>query len=244
MINIHHGELRHLQDPQRRKLLHLWNQQLESIPAPERIEWALRQISHKAVLTSSFGIQSAVLLHMVATVKPDIPVVFIDSGYLFPETYQFADRLIELLDLDVKVFQPRISPAWQESKYGRLWERGIQGIDQYNSINKIEPITRALKELAAELWIAGPRREQANSRRELAILEQSRFQLPKLHPIVDWSHRQVHRYLTAHQLPVHPLWEQGYVSVGDVHSTVPLSEGMVEEQTRFAGLKRECGLHR
>ncbi len=101
---------------------------------------------------------------------------------------------------------------------------------------------RALEELGVSTWIAGLRREQSSSRSDLRVVEAVRGRM-KLHPIIDWSNRDVHQYLKQHDLPYHPLWEKGYVSVGDTHSTVPLSAGMTEEETRFAGVKRECGLH-
>lgn len=243
MIQIHHDEFHYLSDKQKHNLLVLWDKQLSRLSAPQRIEWALEQVSKQAVLSTSFGIQSAVLLHLISTIQPTMPVVFIDTGYLFPETYQYAELMTERLSLNLHITLPRISSAWQETKYGRLWEQGIAGIDRYNNLNKIEPMQRSLQELSAQLWIAGPRREQATTRANLAFIEQSQFHLPKLHPILDWSTRQVYQYMQKHQLPFHPLWQKAYVSVGDTHSTVPLTEGMTEEQTRYFGLKRECGLH-
>jgi phosphoadenosine phosphosulfate reductase len=101
---------------------------------------------------------------------------------------------------------------------------------------------RALTELGAGTWLAGLRRVQSTSRRAVPLLERrgSRW---KLCPVADWNDQQVWRYLKAHGLPYHPLWEQGYVSIGDTHSTRPLQAGMAEEDTRFFGFKRECGLH-
>ncbi len=101
---------------------------------------------------------------------------------------------------------------------------------------------RALRELKAATWFTGLRREQSQSRGGLSALawKDGCF---KVHPIIDWSERDVYRYLKQHRLPYHPLWEQGYVSIGDVHTTRPLMPGMLREDTRFFGLKRECGLH-
>ena len=100
----------------------------------------------------------------------------------------------------------------------------------------------AFNKLEVGSWFAGLRRQQSSSRSELPVLriQDGRF---KMHPIIDWSNRDVYRYLTQHNLPYHPLWERGYVSVGDWHSSRPLTAGMREEDTRFSGLKRECGLH-
>jgi phosphoadenosine phosphosulfate reductase len=169
-------------------------------------------------------------------------VVLVDTGYLFPETYGFIDQLCERLQLNLHIYRPAESPAWQESRYGRLWEQGLSGIEHYNRINKVEPLQRALKRLDAGSWFAGLRRQQSRSRAVLPVvrIQDGRF---KVHPVVDWHSRDVHRYLQRHGLPYHPLWEQGYVSVGDVHTSRPLALGMHEEETRFFGLKRECGIH-
>ncbi len=218
------------------------NQKLEKLDAIERIHWSLQHLPDTQVLSSSFGIQSAVMLHLLTSIKPDIPVVLIDTGYLFAETYQFIDSMTQRLDLNLQVYRSDISPAWQEARYGELWAQGLEGLKQYNHINKVEPMQRALAQLNVGSWYAGLRRQQANSRAELPVLkvQNGRF---KMHPIIDWSNRDVHHYLTQHNLPYHPLWERGYVSVGDHHSSRPLELGMSEEETRFSGLKRECGLH-
>lgn len=218
------------------------NQQLEQMSAEKRIAWALASLPGKHILTSSFGIQGALMLHLVTRIEPEIPVVLIDTGYLFPETYAFIDQLTERLKLNLQVFRPKHSPAWQEKRYGYLWEQGLTGIEHYNRINKVEPLQSALKALDAGCWFAGLRRQQSQSRSDLPVvrIQDGRY---KIHPVVDWHSRDVHRYLQQHDLPYHPLWEQGYVSVGDIHTTKPLELGMREEETRFFGLKRECGIH-
>ncbi len=218
------------------------NRKLEGLSTEQRVEWALHYLPGNHVLTSSFGIQSALMLHLVTRIQPDIPVVLVDTGYLFPETYDFIDQLADRLGLNLQVFRAQQSPAWQERRYGRLWEQGLSGIELYNRINKVEPLQHALKSHNVGTWFAGLRRQQSESRAELPVvrLQEGRF---KIHPIIDWHNRDVHRYLQKHGLPYHPLWEKGYVSVGDSHTSRPLQLGMREEETRFFGLKRECGIH-
>lgn len=218
------------------------NHDLEAMDAEGRVAWAWQQLPGTHVLSSSFGIQAAVMLHLVNRVRGGIPVLFIDTGYLFPETYRFVDELTERLGLHLKVYRNELSAAWQEARHGRLWEAGLSGIEHYNRINKVEPMQRALRELGVGTWFAGVRRVQSRSRSQLPVLQckDGRY---KVHPIIDWSDRQVHRYLKQHRLPYHPLREQGYVSVGDTHTSRRLEPGMTAEETRFFGLKRECGLH-
>ncbi|MCC4834303.1 phosphoadenylyl-sulfate reductase [Shewanella sp. 10N.7] len=218
------------------------NQFLSGLTAQERVTWGLAYLPGEHALSSSFGIQAAVMLHLVSQAQADIPVILTDTGYLFPETYQFIDQLTERLNLNLKVYKAEQSSAWQEALFGKLWEKDLEGLEQYNRINKVEPMQRALNELNVGTWFAGLRRSQASTREALPILaiHGDRF---KLLPIIEWTNKDVHEYLTLHDLPYHPLWEQGYVSVGDIHSSKPLELGMSEEDTRFNGMKRECGLH-
>lgn len=215
---------------------------LEKLSAEERIAWALETLPGEHIVSSSFGAQSAVMLHMLASQKPGIPVVTIDTGYLFPETYRFIDEMTERLDLNLQVFRASISPAWQEARYGRRWEQGTGGLDAYNRDNKIVPMERALQSLDAGTWFAGIRRSQSQSRAKTPLIESSGMRW-KVHPIADWSDRDVYLYMRRHELPYHPLWEKGYVSIGDTHTTRPLHEAGSRDSTRFFGLKRECGLH-
>ncbi|MEO8670648.1 MAG: phosphoadenylyl-sulfate reductase [Tahibacter sp.] len=218
------------------------NAELERLDAADRVTWALQTLPGRQALSSSFGAQSAAILHLVTRQKADVPVVLVDTGYLFPETYRFADTLTERLKLDLHVYRPTIGIAWMEARFGRLWEQGVEGIDRYNRLRKVEPMRRALDDLGARSWIAGLRRAQAQTRADTQILELRNGRW-KFHPLVDWSDRDVWQYLQAHDLPYHPLWEQGYVSIGDVHTTARWEAGMRDEDTRFFGLKRECGLH-
>jgi len=218
------------------------NKQLAGASAEERVAFALAQWQPNIMLSSSFGAQSAVLLHMLSRQWPEIPVVLLDTQYLFPETYRFVDELTERLHLNLNVYASPISREWQEARFGKLWEEGLPGITQFNQINKVEPMGRALREMGARAWVTGMRRGQSSTRRELETFAMQDG-IVKVHPIYDWSNKDVHQYLTRHDLPYHPLWYQGYVSIGDVQTSRPLTAELTEEETRFFGLKRECGLH-
>ncbi len=222
--------------------LEAMNREMEQLRAEQRVAWALENFPGRVVLTSSFGAQAAVCLDMVTRQQPDIPVVLVDTGYLFPETYRFIDDLSERLALNLHIYRAPYSAAWQEARYGKLWEQGLEGIERYNRLNKVEPMQRALRDLNAAAWISGLRRQQAKSRQHIEVLVWRNGRC-KIHPLIDWTDRDIYRYLSQYGLPYHPLWHQGYVSIGDVHTTRPLVDGMSEEETRFFGLKRECGLH-
>jgi phosphoadenosine phosphosulfate reductase len=218
------------------------NAALTRLGAEERVRRALAVLPGQYVLASSFGAQAAVMLHLVTRQVPQIPVVLIDTGYLFSETYRFVDELSERLRLNLKVYRSDSSPAWQESRWGRLWEQGADGIDRYNRVNKVEPMRQALAELRCGTWFSGLRRAQARTRAhaQAVQIQDGRY---KVYPLFDWSDREVGTYLRQHRLPYHPLWEKGFVSIGDWHTTRSLAEVSTPEETRFFGLRRECGLH-
>ncbi len=222
--------------------LDILNQWLDTLSAQERVAWALEVAPGMHVLSSSFGAQAAVSLHLLTRQRASVPVVLIDTGYLFPETYRFIDELRDRLSLNLKIHSAPQSAAWMEAREGRLWEQGVAGIDRYNQLRKVEPMQRALKELNAGTWFAGLRRSQARTRTAIPIAER-RDDRWKFHPIADWTDRDVGQYLRRHDLPYHPLWDQGYISIGDVHTTHRWEAGADIDSTRFFGLKRECGLH-
>jgi phosphoadenosine phosphosulfate reductase len=218
------------------------NAALGRLTAEQRVTWALEHVRGEHVLSSSFGAQAAVSLHLVTRQQPQMPVVLIDTGYLFPETYHFVDELTERLALNLKVYRATVSRAWMEARHGRLWEQGVAGLDRYNQLRKVEPMQRALAELHAASWFAGLRRGQSRSRATIDFAEHRNGRW-KFHPLADWTDRDVGHYLARHGLPYHPLWSQGYVSIGDTHTSHRWEPGMDAEDTRFFGLKRECGLH-
>lgn len=215
---------------------------LETASARDLLRWAADRFGDGLVMTSSFGAQSAAMLHLAQAVVPGIPVVLIDTGYLFPETYRFALDLRDRLELNLKVVAPKLTPAFLEQAHGRLWEHGEEGLVRYHQIMKVEPLQRALRELDATAWVAGVRADQTDHRANLPRVTEQHG-LTKLHPMLHWSGKDVHDYMAAHNLPYHPLVEQGYLSIGDTHSTRPVTEGMNERAGRFAGLKQECGIH-
>jgi phosphoadenosine phosphosulfate reductase len=224
------------------------NQQLGNQNATKNavkvVRWAAETFGQGLVMSTSFGIQSAVMLHLVTRVIPDIPVIWVDTGYLPAKTYRFAEDLTERLKLNLKVYQSPISPARMEAIYGRLWDRtDVESLNRYDQIRKVEPMQRALQELKATAWLAGLRGDQTNHRKTLNLVGQQSG-IYKILPILYWHSKDVYDYLVAHDLPYHPMFDEGYVTVGDWHSSRPLmADDGDERDTRFHGLKQECGLH-
>lgn len=220
-------------------------EELSSALAPLRAGGRLRllyeQLGDRLVVSTSFGLQAAVMLHLIHEHAPKIPVVFIDTGFLFPETYQYAEEVISMLDLDLRIYQPTVSAARMQALWGNLWENGKDGADRYGLITKVEPMNRALRETGADVWLSGLRRSQSSSRVDRPFVEQQKKTI-KAYPILDWADAQVDLYFHQNQLPRHPLAEKGYVTMGDWHSTRPAVDGDTES-TRFNGQKYECGLH-
>lgn len=218
------------------------NQTMGQLNALERIEMALNHLPGQFALTSSFGIDAAVSLHLLNEVAPGLPVILIDTGYLFKETYQYVETLTERLKLNLQVYQSPISAARFEALHGQLWQQGLAGIDQYNQARKVEPLEAAFKALNINSWFTGVRRSQSAVRKQLpwVAMKNKRH---KIHPILDWTDREMYQYLKQHGLPQHPLFERGYLTVGDTHSTRSIHEVTDPEQLRFLGLKRECGIH-
>jgi len=218
------------------------NARLNGASAETVTQFAADTFGDGLVLSSSFGAQAAVMLRLATLIKPNIPVVFVDTGYLFPETYRFADELTKRLNLNLRVYTPLVTCARLEATEGKVWEQGEAGHKRYNAIFKVEPMQRALKELKATAWLAGLRAGQTDHRAQLRLVDEQDG-LHKIHPILRWTTKQVHEYLKLHDLPYHPLYDLGYPSIGDVHSTRAIGAGEDERAGRFGGLAQECGLH-
>lgn len=222
------------------------NRQLADAPAQDVIRWAGDAFGQGLVMTSSFGTESALMLHLVNQVLPGLPVITIDTGYLFRESYLFMEEMKRRFHLNLKVYQPLMSAAHMEAIHGKLWETGDEGIVRYNRIRKVEPMERALRELGVKAWLAGLRADQTEHRASLRKVEVRPDGVYKIHPILNWSTKDIYEFFKKNDMldwAYHPLYSQGYASIGDHHSTVPITEGMNARDGRFLGLKQECGLH-
>jgi phosphoadenosine phosphosulfate reductase len=222
-----------------------WSRELEGRPASEIIRWAVDRFGEGLVIGSSFGKDSLVIMDLARQLRPDIPVLFLETGYHFPETLQFRDQLRNESHINIVDVLPDRTVAEQDAEFGaELFGRAP---DQCCQMRKVEPLHRALAGRRA--WMTGVRRSQHPQRAATPVVEwqeigESGKGVFKVNPLVAWPLTEVDAYLEAHHLPHHPMWAKGYPSVGcapcTAHST--LADG--ERSGRWKGQgKIECGIH-
>jgi len=216
------------------------NARFEHTPAAEIVRWAWETFAPAVALSSSFQTQSVPLLHIVSQVCPEMPVLFLDTGFHFPETLAFRDALQARLGLNVINVRARITQSQLLQQYGEGLYRRDPDLCCY--IHKVVPMQEALAELDA--WIAGVRRDQTVTRQTLAFLEAEPTGRFKIHPLLNWTKEDVKAYRQRYELPAHPLYERGYLSIGCAPCTRMVAVGEDERAGRWAGTgKQECGLH-
>nr|YP_002049291.1 phosphoadenosine phosphosulfate reductase [Paulinella chromatophora]ACB43081.1 phosphoadenosine phosphosulfate reductase [Paulinella chromatophora] len=216
---------------------------LTNLTTLERLEWGLETFGEGFTLTTSFGIQSAVCLHMIAQLKNSVPIIWVDTGYLPPETYHYVQTLCELLSIQVKAVQSPMSTARMEALYGRLWEsHNMEDLETYHQIRKIDPLENAFQMNNISCWASGVRGGQTENRSSMKPIELIRGRW-SLRPLLNWTKKDVFYYMQEHNLPQHPLFDLGYSTVGDWHSSRPEGIEVTGRATRFGGLKEECGIH-
>lgn len=213
---------------------------VEAMTAEECLLWAYDRFGRKLCLTCSWQKQSSVLVHMVGELGLDIPVIELDTGLFFQETYETRERLVERYGLEL--IRPEvITIAEQHKQEGpNLWETNP---DRCCHVRKVEPLERALKDYDA--WISGIRREQSLTRKDAERVEFSeRYDVWKIQPLVDWDAKRVDAYIHVNEIPYNPLHDAGYPSIGCIPCTRPVSRDQDERAGRWADSdKIECGIH-
>ncbi len=221
------------------------NRNFKKMNPKEIILWGYKNFENHFAITTSFGIQSSVILHMVqqCSLQKKIKIYWIDTGYLPSETYNYAERLINDLSLEIEVLQSELSPARMESLYGKLWETNkSKDLDKYHEIRKITPLENALNKNQIYCWASGVRSEQTDNRNKMEFIDLIRERL-SLRPLLNWTNKDIFYYMKENKLPSHPLFLKGYSTVGDWHSSSPDSIHNKGRSTRFGGRKQECGIH-
>lgn len=194
---------------------------------------------HRIAVLSSFGAESAVVLHQVAQIDPDLPVLFLETGQLFAQTLDYQTALSERLGLtNVRVQKPDSHALAEHDPRGDLWQRDPEACCD---LRKVQPLSRALEGFDA--WITGRKRFQGGTRTTLPVVEVENRRV-KLNPLAGWSQADLDAYFTDHDLPRHPLWEFGYLSIGCHPCTRPVQPGEDPRAGRWSGnAKTECGIH-
>jgi phosphoadenosine phosphosulfate reductase len=213
---------------------------VEAMTAEECLLWAYDRFGSKLCLTCSWQKQSSVLVHMVSELGLDIPVIELDTGLFFAETYETRERLVQRYGLEL-VRPEVITVAEQHKQEGpNLWETNP---DRCCHVRKVEPLERALKDFDA--WISGIRREQSLTRKDAERVEFSeRYDVWKIQPLVDWDAKRVDAYIHVNEIPYNPLHDAGYPSIGCIPCTRPVSRDQDERAGRWADSdKIECGIH-
>jgi phosphoadenosine phosphosulfate reductase len=219
------------------------SQILESLPLDQALETLLSAADRgKACLTCSFQAEDMIVLHLLRQQIPEIPVLFLDTGYHFPQTYEYRDRVAKEWQLRLVNVLPQQTVAQQESQFGILYQSNPT---QCCQLRKVEPLIRSLEPY--EIWFTGLRREQSPSRKNLKILEQhglpSGKTLLKVSLLADWTWKQVWNYVGAHQLSYLPQYDEGYLSIGCQPCTAIPDDPNNPRSGRWGGKKLECGIH-
>ena len=196
----------------------------------------------EACVTSSFQAEDVVVLHLVRQVAPEIPVLFLDTGYHFHATYEYRDRIASEWRLNLRNILPEKTVAEQEAEFGILNQTAP---DRCCGIRKVEPLFRGLGDYA--VWFTALRREQSPTRANLQAVDHFKLptghQLLKVSPLADWTNADVWAYLKRRSIPVLPLYDQGYTSIGCAPCTTPPVDPDNPRSGRWSGHKLECGIH-
>jgi phosphoadenosine phosphosulfate reductase len=209
---------------------------------PQRtLAWAFENFGDSVAISSAFGAEGMVLIDMASRIRRDFRLFTIDTEFLFPQTYALMDRIEEKYGIEIQKVYSVLSPEKQERSFGpALWTRDP---DLCCNLRKVEPLRRTLKDLTA--WITSIRRDQTSMRSTARRVEwDSKFGLVKINPIVDWTSKQVWRYIHDHGVPYNALHDQNYPSIGCTHCTRAVRSGEDARSGRWPGFaKTECGLH-
>ena len=227
------------------RLVEEMNQRFEGEEPQEIVRWALEESGlGRIAVASAFQAEGTCVIHMATRIRPDIPVLFLETGFHFRETLEFKDELADRLGLNVVELRGDYTPESQAREFGpRLYERDPNACCE---LNKVVPFTRALHEL--DCWMTGLRRDSSPTRARTPILEQYELEpgktLVKVNPVATWSRREVWGYLKEQGIPHHPLYDLGYAQIGCAPCTRLRFPGEDERESRWDGSQKvECGIH-
>jgi phosphoadenosine phosphosulfate reductase len=223
------------------------NQICETKEPRQIVDWAVKKFGKSLMMTSSFGAESAMLIHMATRAMPDIHIVMIDTGYLFPETHLFMESLRQRFNLNVWVYRTTNDPIQYLHTAGEenpIWRNDV---DRCCDVNKTATLLRAMNQLKPKAWLRGIRRDQNEKRKNDRFIEWSlRDKCWAISPLLNMTSKSIYAYMKQHDLPYHPLYEKGYPSIGcnPISCTRPITLGEEARSGRWAGKgKIECGIN-
>ncbi len=210
------------------------------------VAWALERFANqRTIVTTQFGMEGCALIDMCARTRKPIEVVYLDTMFLFPETYALRDRLAQTYaNITIINRGTELTPEQQTKQHGEaLWEHNP---DRCCRLRKVEPMARVMEDV--DVWLTGLRRTQSATRANVQIIEWDwKYEVLKVNPLADWSRPQVWKYIQEHNVPYNPLHEHGYPTLGCTHCTKRVPGSSVTDYTRngrWQGKgKTECGLH-
>jgi phosphoadenosine phosphosulfate reductase len=217
------------------------NRELCTAPPQEILRWAVSAFHPRLTLATAFGAEGCCLIHMLAEIQPAVRVFNLDTGYQFPETLKMRERVKERYGIKVEPVQPDLTLAQYETRHdGPLYRRLP---DQCCHDRKIVPLRRALA--GYDAWVSAIRRDQTADRALAEVVQwDARFDLVKLNALLNWTRRDVWKFILAHDVPYNPMHDHGYPSIGCWPCTRAVSQGEDERTGRWAGTgKTECGLN-
>lgn len=204
----------------------------------ERIS-AYKKEGKKLFVSSSFQTHSIPLLHIISEIDASVPVMFINTGYLFPETLKFRDQVADLLGLSIVNVKSLVSRNLQRDENGYLYFASDP--DRCCFLNKTQPMEPVLMEY--DVWINGVRADQNANRANMSVEQDGAFDCQRFHPMLDWTNQMIYQYINQHDLPRHPMENQGYLSIGCEPCTRKFDLSNERDGRWFGMNKTECGLH-
>lgn len=212
------------------------NSELEGQSAETIIKKSYEIFGSKLYSLSSFGADSAIMFRLLEKAGLEIPILTIDTGFWFEETYFFMDEMVDRHNLKVHVYGPSKEEVGNIKKE-KLWEKNV---DKYHQVTKLRPLSKAIEELGVEGLMSGVRRSQTKNRAKLKTISEGSDGEIRIHPILSWSEKDVDDFFQSERLLKHPLYWQGYGSIGDYTTTKP---GTGREGRSGLGVCLECGIH-
>lgn len=220
------------------------NRLLSAATPQDVLRWAADRFRGRLLMATAFGAEGCCLLHMLAEIDPGVKVINLNTGYQFPETLELRERIKDRYGIEVEYIRPEQSVAEYEAEHGGP----LHGLrpDQCCHDRKVLPLRQAMARIAPLAWISAIRKDQTDTRATTAAVVQwdPKFSVVKVNPLLNWTKKDVWKFITEHDVPYNPLHDQNYPSIGCWPCTRAVQPGEDDRAGRWAGkVKKECGLH-